>query len=443
MIVKKIKNGHSSKTKARQIADLVDYIRAPHRTHPEEKVAYAGGKNFLGDTHVGQRAEMIALAEESVHSKMPVTHWVLSWQEEENPTHEQVDEVVEMFLETMQLSGHQVIYGLHRDTHNYHLHIAVNRMNEITGKVVLPFNGFDIEAAHKAIARIEHQQGWASEKNSMYVVCEDGLLARRRDESSLKQKVLPKLTQQAKDFENVTGEKSALRIAQERSSDIIAQATTWEELHSRLAEVNLRLDKKGSGAVIFVGDKPVKTSSINRSFSMKNLIKRMGAFEPASTVAHTVVVPSETVSMVNHRYWKEYQKTMAKSGTVARMETKAWNAERRSWLCGTKARHKEEIRLLHSRLAKYGMPVLNIASRCLRLRQKEELRFMQGHQCINTRQKRKLTFEQWLRTQGMEEQAECWRQRARLEKVVSAMKNSLITEYIEMNFWQDMPIRLA
>ena len=128
MIVKKIKTMRTNKTKARQIADLVDYIRAPHCTHPEEKIAYAGGKNFLGETHSGQRAEMIALAEESVHSKMPVAHWILSWQDGEIPTPEQIDEVVDMFLEGLELSGHQVIYALHKDTHNYHLHIAVNRI---------------------------------------------------------------------------------------------------------------------------------------------------------------------------------------------------------------------------------------------------------------------------------------------------------------------------
>ncbi len=427
MIVKKIKSGHSSKTKARQIADLVDYIRAPHRTHPEEKVAYAGGKNFLGDTHLGQRAEMIALAEESVHSKMPVTHWVFSWQEGENPTHEQVDELVAMFLENMQLSGHQVIYGLHRDTHNYHLHVAVNRMNEITGKVVLPFNGFDIEAAHKAIARIEHRQGWASEKNSMFVVFGDGTVVRRCDATWLKQKDSQKLTQQARDFENVTGAKSALHIAQERSSDIIAQATTWEDLHSRLAEVNLRFEKKGSGAVIIVGDQPVKASSVSRSFSMKNLVKRLGQFEPASTGAQTIAVPSEPVSAVNRRYWKEYQDAMAKAGTVAGMENMAWNAELHRWLCAVKAKHKEQMRRLHSRLAKYGIPVLNNVSRGLRLQQKEEFRLLQGHQS-KVRRKRKLTFEQWLRAEGMEEQAECWRHRADIEALTAAMKHPVLSQ---------------
>lgn len=31
---------------------------------------------------------MISLAEESIQSNMPVTHWILSWQENEQPSHE-------------------------------------------------------------------------------------------------------------------------------------------------------------------------------------------------------------------------------------------------------------------------------------------------------------------------------------------------------------------
>ena len=57
MIVKKIKNQKDGKPKAWQIGDLVDYIRFPHNKNPEEKIEYAGGRNFFSSTHVGQKAE--------------------------------------------------------------------------------------------------------------------------------------------------------------------------------------------------------------------------------------------------------------------------------------------------------------------------------------------------------------------------------------------------
>ena len=78
MIVKKVKREQSDKPKAWLIGDLVDYIRAPHNCNPHEKVAHAGSRNFLTSTHKGQRAEMIALAQESTRSNMPVAHWIFS-----------------------------------------------------------------------------------------------------------------------------------------------------------------------------------------------------------------------------------------------------------------------------------------------------------------------------------------------------------------------------
>ncbi len=76
MIVKKIKCKKTSKTKARQIADLVDYIRQPRGMDSAEKIEHSGSRNFLASRHESQRLEMIALAAESIHSRMPVTHYV-------------------------------------------------------------------------------------------------------------------------------------------------------------------------------------------------------------------------------------------------------------------------------------------------------------------------------------------------------------------------------
>ena len=112
MIVKKIKNRKTTKPKARQIADLVDYIRHPHDVNPAEKIEHSGDRNFISSPHAVQRLEMISLAAESVHSKMPVSHWVFSWRENEQPTREQVDELVDIFLREMGLEGCQTVYGL-------------------------------------------------------------------------------------------------------------------------------------------------------------------------------------------------------------------------------------------------------------------------------------------------------------------------------------------
>ena len=344
---------------------------------------------------------MIALARESVHSDMPVQHWMFSWQEGEQPTREQVEEVVDMFLEKMGLTGHQTVYGVHYDTDNYHLHVAVNRTNPETGKVVLPFNGLDIQEAHKLVAHIEGRQGWASEENSMYAVLENGELARRRTAREIKPK------QAALDFEHATGEKSAQRIAQERGHSIIKDAQSWPELHKKLAEVGLRFEKKGSGAIIFVGEKAVKASSVDRAFGMGKLCKRLGEFEEGMYPDALGKIAPEPVSSVNLEAWKMYQEEFVGGQKRAGI---AGNAE----LARMKERHRFERKKALSHLAKYGLPVLNIARHCLMAQQRaERLSLRSGRKKVRGGKPR---FENWLRLRGMEKEANRWRYRAAREE---------------------------
>ena len=158
MIVKKMKRTNFSKSKAVMISELVDYIFATHEDHDKEKLAHIGSLNFLTTTRSAQKNEMIALAEESVQSKMPVAHWILSWKDGEQPTPEKVDFAVRYFLQLMEWKEHQAFYAVHKNTSNLHVHIVVNRVHPDKLKVHRPNRGFDIDRAHLAIAKLERIQ---------------------------------------------------------------------------------------------------------------------------------------------------------------------------------------------------------------------------------------------------------------------------------------------
>lgn len=278
MIAKKIKNPSKSATKTARIRGLVDYIRAPQREYGAEKCIYAGTRGFLSHTPEGQKAEMIALAEEAVRSKDPICHYVLSWHEGETPTPAQVDEAVSLFLDELGLTDHQVIYGLHDDTDNRHCHIAVNRVHPDTLRVIKPNQGFDIEAAHRAIARIERTQGWRKEHNALYDVSADGQVVKRaRDHGRERQPTAEKQSR-----EHWTGEQSAERIAITEAGPIIKSAKTWQQLHQALAKVGMRYERKGSGALVYVGDVALKASNVDRKASLAAMQRRLGPFEPSS-----------------------------------------------------------------------------------------------------------------------------------------------------------------
>lgn len=295
MIVKKVKSSHS-KSKSIHVRDLISYILEPDKTLSSEKVLYSGSRGFITEDLASQKMEMAALAMDAVKSPNPINHYILSWREGEQPMPDQVEEAVTIFMDELGLSGHQVFYGLHADTDNLHLHLAINRVHPDTLKVIKPNGGFDIEVAHKAIARIEHVQGWQREANGRYEFRSPGDLSRRGV-------VKKQPGQKARDMESRTGEKSAERIALEEASVILRQARSWRDLHEKLAFQGIRFDRKGSGAVLFVGSIAVKASCAGRDCSFTALEKRLGSYEPSQV---KVQPRSPEALKPDAPHWRDY-----------------------------------------------------------------------------------------------------------------------------------------
>ena len=388
MIIKKLKRTSFKKPKSVMIGGLVDYILASHDEEGRDKLAFAGSKNFLTTTVAAQKREMISLAEESIQSRMPITHWILSWQENEQPTREQVDEAVSLFLRGMGLAEHQTLYALHKNTGNYHMHILVNRTHPYTQKVIQPHRGFDINEAHKIIAEIEHRQGWASQLNTRYCVNEQGHVVR-----NLQHRAQVKPKPKAEDFESATGEKSAQRIAQERGHTVIQNASCWEELHAGLDAVGLRFVRKGSGAVIFVGETAVKASNVDRNFGLSKLCKRLGEFKPGSYSERTFRKPApEPVSHICREEWLEYQKERQRLAEERRLAGKKREEEREK----LEQRQKERREATTTRLASHGLSMLNIARHFLKEQEREEKAALRDRQSQAEKPERLRRFKSWL-----------------------------------------------
>lgn len=280
MIIKKIPNPKKSATKSARITGLGNYIAEPQIENGTEKCIYSEACNFLTSDYQAQLAEMVALASET-RSKDPVDHWVLSWHEDEHPNIEQAREAVNIFIQQCGLVGHQYIWGFHSDTENDHVHIQVNRVHPDTLAVVKINKGFNREAGQQAGALIEHAQGWKPEKGARYQIV-NGKPVRCAGQGKRKQ-LEP--TSAARAMEQQTGTKSAQRTGIEEAAPVILQARTWRELHDRLVAAGMRYERKGSGAIIYVGDVAVKASDVSRAASLSALQKRLGAFQPAKEIS--------------------------------------------------------------------------------------------------------------------------------------------------------------
>jgi hypothetical protein len=63
------------------------------------------------------------------------------------------------------------------------------------------------------------------------------------------------------------------------------------ELHQKLAEQGLRFEKKGSGAIIFVGRCGREGVVSGQGFRLSKLCKRLGDFVPAPAVEEADTPP--------------------------------------------------------------------------------------------------------------------------------------------------------
>ncbi len=329
MIVKKVGTSKTGapKSKASNVRALIDYIAGGAAGGDGEKVEHQGAVNLLNIDHDGQVQEMIDLAEVARRSPQPVQHWIMSWREGEQPTRAQADEAVGMFLAEMGLGEHQAVYALHRDTHNCHVHVAINRVHPTTEKVVTVNNGFDLEIAHRAVARIEQRQGWEREARGLYAVDLDGGAERLKPRDQRERRP----SGRAQDLEERTGQRSAQRIAIEEAGPIIRQAQSWRELNAALAAQGMRYERKGSGALLWIGEQPVKASAVGRDCSMAALRNRLGEFEPAPSTPARVPASSRaidpsapTLPVYLDARRKHYEDRAARRAGAAGEQRKEW-----------------------------------------------------------------------------------------------------------------------
>jgi len=320
MIGKKVPNPDHSAPKAVRIGRLAAYIRAPGSESSTEKCVYYGTRGFVTETPEGHVAEMLALAQDAVRTADPISHYVLSWREGDRPTPEQVEQAIDILIDEMGLKEHQLIYGLHADTDNWHVHVMVNRAyeDEETDRVkVRKINrGFDIDAVHRVGARIEWAQGWEVEANKRYRVRADGTLERASREESEAAPGGP--VQQQFDRERRTGDKSAVRSASELAAPIIAEVRSWEELHARFAERGLRYERSTrarTGAVVTIGEATVKASRVSREATLRKLESRLGPYRPSDRSRERPVHPRDAAPLIAAaKSWEELHVRLAELG---------------------------------------------------------------------------------------------------------------------------------
>ncbi|CAK7044112.1 MAG: hypothetical protein DELT_02956 [Desulfovibrio sp.] len=172
--------------------------------------------------------------------------------------------IEERFAAALGFSGHQRHCGIHKNTHNIHLHVSYNMVHPERYTRHEPFR--DYATRDKLCRELEQEFGLALDNGR----------EQRRDEA---------LTPKAATIEAQTGQESFESYAKRHKGNILEaleHAAHWQDLHEALKAHGLGIKPHGNGLVVtdLHGEHAAKASTIDRSLSAKRLQERLGEFRP-------------------------------------------------------------------------------------------------------------------------------------------------------------------
>ena len=186
----------------------------------------------------------------------PVQHLSISLAPGEHLTRDQWEQVIDTTMRDLGLEGHQALIVAHQDTAQEHIHLMVNRVHPET------YRAWDRwQDRPRLMASLRPQELALGLKPTPHLKNSD-----RLPDGMVQQ------------FER-TGEPPLLDFARAAARPIFLQADSWSDLHERLAESGLYLERKGQGLVISDDHRHIKASSVDRSASLRALESRLGPFQ--------------------------------------------------------------------------------------------------------------------------------------------------------------------
>jgi hypothetical protein len=212
-----------------------------------------------------QAALLMRMTAAQGRTKKPVHHISISLAPGEHLSREQWENVVDTTLRDLGLEEHQVLIVAHQDTHHEHIHLMVNRVHPQTYRA---WNRWQDRPRLMATLRVqEHALGL---RETPHVKNPDRI-----------PEALVALYER-------TGELPFLDYARTAGRQIFQEARSWNELHERLAEKGLYLERKGQGLVVTDDHRHVKASSVDRAASLRALEARLGPYQQRGPVLREV-----------------------------------------------------------------------------------------------------------------------------------------------------------
>lgn len=222
------------------------------------------------------------LAKRSSRSKKPARHAIVSLREDEQFEPEQCDEAVRVLAEELGCQQGLIMWALHGDTNNQHLHLLIVTLDADGKATDYGHRGQSHEAMQRAIARLEHAFDLQPEQRARYEADDRGVRRKPVVETLAKKRapIQPHVLQ----WEAETGLQSFTRFAHDVLAPHLEAAASWDDAQARLAEYGVMVLKAGSGGEIRSSDMlyKVKLTNVDRTLRWAALTERWGDWsEPA------------------------------------------------------------------------------------------------------------------------------------------------------------------
>jgi len=239
-----------------------------------KKVAHSWTRNCLGTDNDMATKEIVATQAMNQRTKNDKTyHLVISFQEGECPSLDDLKAIEEHVCEKIGYQDHQRLVAVHNDTDNLHFHVAINKVHPETYRAIEPY--YDKFKLDEACRECEIRFG---------------LKVDQRIDHKKRREGFSRANAKAEDMERHSGLKSFHNWVKEHAIPVIdrelaGSAPSWEKLHEGLAEIDLVIRKRGAGFVISHRSKKlfVKASFIKREYSKAKLEKVLGPFREAES----------------------------------------------------------------------------------------------------------------------------------------------------------------
>lgn len=231
---------------------------------PEEKPEMVYYQNIDNPYFAAEEMELTATKGKL---KDPVTHLIISMDEGENPTTEQLQEICKHTLETTGYGNRQAIAYLQKDNGICHLHIVANKVDPATYRGLpdkYTRNKANYALAEKAMREMEIKQGWRRVDGKHYSIYKDQVV-RTQDVRKLKARDFEfqkSKADKAIAYEYKTGlESFQARCLGAPKKDVEElfrnqQKVSWQELHACLdkhhLEIRQHTNAKGQNGYVIV-----------------------------------------------------------------------------------------------------------------------------------------------------------------------------------------------